>query len=219
MNKPCAYLQFVGERRSFLHMHKNLQSTLWSLTYGKVLQRTESDQITVSNFAFLFNCTLVGRTSVSMTVPTRAWCFGCCQEHQGLPFGFLLLWYPVLCTVQSMSLLYLLFISWFICSRRWCMNNIGSFIPTKHLCLLIHIWTKGEVGAPQNRFKPSSKIFYYRSKAVILLCFLCLVFLKLSHLFVAALWSPEGKRADHLALVCDVYCIFVTFPCSILGQV
>ena len=27
------------------------------------------------------------------------------------------------------------------------------------------------------------------------------------------------ERADLLALVDDVYCIFVTFPCSILGQV
>ena len=38
-----------------------------------VLQRTACfviDPITVSNFAFLFNCTSVGRTSDSMTVPT-----------------------------------------------------------------------------------------------------------------------------------------------------
>ena len=27
------------------------------------------------------------------------------------------------------------------------------------------------------------------------------------------------ERADLLALVCDVYCGFVTFPCGILGQV
>ena len=27
-----------------------------------------------------------------------------------------------------------------------------------------------------------------------------------------------SKRADILALVGDVYCIFVTFPCGILGQ-
>ena len=27
------------------------------------------------------------------------------------------------------------------------------------------------------------------------------------------------ERADLLALVCDVYCIFVTFPCGIMGQV
>ena len=34
-------------------------------------------------------------------------------------------------------------------------------MQTKHLCVLIHIWTKGEVGAPLNRFKSSSKIFYW----------------------------------------------------------
>ena len=34
-------------------------------------------------------------------------------------------------------------------------------MQTKHLCVLIHIWTKGEVGAPLNQFKPSSKIFYW----------------------------------------------------------
>ena len=28
-----------------------------------------------------------------------------------------------------------------------------SFTQTKHLCVLIQIWTKGEVGAPLNRFK------------------------------------------------------------------
>ena len=46
------------------------------------------------------------------------------------------------------------------------------------------------------------------------LCYLCLVFVMLSRLFIAALWSP-----DLLALVCDVYCDFVTFPFGILGQV
>ena len=46
------------------------------------------------------------------------------------------------------------------------------------------------------------------------LCFLCLVFPMLLRLFIAALWSPAGK-----GLTCDVYCIFVTFPCGILGKV
>ena len=32
------------------------------------------------------------------------------------------------------------------------------------------------------------------------LCYLCLVFVMLSRLFIATLWSPEGERA-----VCDVY--------------
>ena len=33
-------------------------------------------------------------------------------------------------------------------------------MQTKHLCVLIHIWTKVKVGVPWNRFKPSSKIFF-----------------------------------------------------------
>ena len=36
------------------------------------------------------------------------------------------------------------------------------------------------------------------------LCYLCLVFVMLSHLFITSLWSPAGERADLLALVCDV---------------
>ena len=46
------------------------------------------------------------------------------------------------------------------------------------------------------------------------LCFLCLVFLMLLPMFIAALWTPAL-----LALVGDVYCIFVSFPFGILGQV
>ena len=37
-----------------------------------------------------------------------------CRAHWGLPVGFLLLWYSVLFTVESLSLFYLLVISWFI---------------------------------------------------------------------------------------------------------
>ena len=40
----------------------------------------------------------------------------------------------------------------------------------------------------------------------------------LSPLFIAALVTC-WEKVDLLALVCDVYCIFVTFPCGILGQV
>ena len=53
-----------------------------------------------------------------------------------------------------------------------------------------------------------------------------IVFLILLHLFIAALWSPYcclvvtcWKRAGLLALVGDVYCVFVTFSCGILVQV
>ena len=88
-----------------------------------------------------------------------AWCFGCCRAYQGLPVGFLLLQHSVLFTVESSSLLYLLVISWFIYFRRWCIDKLGTFHANHYPCVFIHIWTKGEVCAPLNRIKPSSKIF------------------------------------------------------------
>ena len=42
-------------------------------------------------------------------------------------------------------------------------------MQTKHLCVLIHIRAKGEVGALLNRFKPSSIFLTDCSKAVLLL--------------------------------------------------
>ena len=50
-------------------------------------------------------------------------------------------------------------------------------------------------------------------------CYLCLVFVMLSRLFIAALWSSVGKGLTSWLLFCDVYCDFVTFPFGILGQV
>ena len=68
-------------------------------------------------------------------------------------------------------------------------------MQTKHLCVVIHIWTKGEVGAPLNGFKPSSKFFYWPFQGgasfVDHLCYFCLVLLWFhARLFVDALWSP-----------------------------
>ena len=50
------------------------------------------------------------------------------------------------------------------------------------------------------------------------LCYLCLVFVMLLRLFMAALWSPAGKGLTSLPLFVMQLC-FVTFPCGILGQV
>ena len=68
-----------------------------------------------------------------------------------------------------------------------------------------------------NNFKKSCKIFTDRSKAVLLLCIFCVLhaFASLQCCLVVTCW----ERADLLALVGDVYCISVTFPCDILGQV
>ena len=50
------------------------------------------------------------------------------------------------------------------------------------------------------------------------LCHLCLVFVMLSRLFIAALWSPAGKGLTSWLLFVVSNCDFVTLPCGILGQ-
>ena len=52
------------------------------------------------------------------------------------------------------------------------------------------------------------------------LCYLCLVFFfMILHLFIAALWSPDGKGLTSWLLFVMFSCVFVTFSCGILGQV
>ena len=41
----------------------------------------------------------------------------------------------------------------------------------------------------------------------------------LSHLFIAALCSPAGKGLTYSHSFVMFNCVFVTFPCGILGQV
>ena len=91
-------------------------------------------------------------------------------------------------------------------------------MQTKYLCVLINIWIKGEVGAPLNWFKPSSKIFYWAflggTSFVDLLCFcsvLCLLCL-CARLFICALWSPAGKGLTSWLSFVVSNCEFVTFP-------
>ena len=50
------------------------------------------------------------------------------------------------------------------------------------------------------------------------LCYMSCVFM-LSRLFAAALWSPTGKGLTSWLLFLICACLFVTFPCDILGQV
>ena len=72
------------------------------------------------------------------------------------------------------------------------------------------------------KFKPSSSNFYWPFQGgtfVDHLCYLCLVFYMLSRLFIAALWSPAGKGLTFWLFFVMLNCVFVTFPCDILGQV
>ena len=50
------------------------------------------------------------------------------------------------------------------------------------------------------------------------LCYLCLVFVMLSPLFIAALWSPAGKGLTSWLSFVMLNCVFVILPCGILGQ-
>ena len=50
-------------------------------------------------------------------------------------------------------------------------------------------------------------------------CYLCLVFVMRSRLFIAVLWSPAGKERTSWLLFVMFNCDFVTFLCGILGQV
>ena len=143
------------------------------------------------------------------------WCV-CGRAHRGLFVGFLLPRYSVVCTVESLSLFDLLFISWFVCTRRWCMR-------TKHLFVLIHIRHKGEVGT--NMFNRSSSFLTDRSKVVLLLwilfviCVSCLSVILLSCLFLTSLWASVGDGWLLSSLVCCVFLCFVTFPYGVPGQV
>ena len=106
--------------------------------------------ITVGKFAVLFNCMPVGRLQILwwfwlndlfIDEMVGAWCFSCCQVHQGLPVGFFFaLSYSVLFTVEALSVIYPLLISSFICSRRWCIGKFGVFHAKQtSVCLDSHL--------------------------------------------------------------------------------
>ena len=115
------------------------------------------------------------------------WTLAVCRAHQGLPDRFLLLRCSVLIAVESLSLLYLLIISWFMCSGGWCVSGLGSFLWAiyMYLCVLIHIWFG--VG-----FGGFIKIFTDHSGVALLLWifygfFFCCVFVMPLRLFICAL--------------------------------
>ena len=139
------------------------------------------------------------------------------RAHRGLPVGFLLLWNSVLFTVESLSWLYLLVISWFICFRRWCIDKLGVF----HANQTSVSWSTPELRVrlvPLNSFRPSSKIFYwpFQGRTFIVdffmfFSFLCLLWL-CALLFICALWSPAGKGLTSWLSFVVSYFEFVTFP-------
>ena len=97
-------------------------------------------------------------------------------------------------------------------------NVIHGFMQTKHLCVLIHIWTKGEVGAQLNWFKPSSK--YYnctdRSKAVLLLWIIYVISVLFCYAFmhVCLLMLCGRLLGKSWPLGSRLWCLIVMFSLS-----
>ena len=77
------------------------------------------------------------------------------------------------------------------------------------------IWTKDEVVALWNQFKPSNKIFLLTVPRLFVdhLCYFCLVLLYFcARLFIGALWSSAGKGLTSWLSFVMSYCEVVTFP-------
>ena len=71
---------------------------------------------------------------------------------------FLSLWYSVLCTVESLSLLYIsLYLDLYVLRNDACISQVSSYKPNSYVS-----WSTSELRvrlALRNRFKPSSKTF------------------------------------------------------------
>ena len=126
----------------------------------------------------------------------------------------LLLRYSVLFTVESLTLLYLLIISWFIyVFWKWCIDNLGAFHGNQTSMCLDPRLNLGWGWRRETGLSPPVKYFYWPFQGgtsfVDHLCFLCFVFLMLLRLFIAALWWTCWEWADLLALVGDIDCILL----------
>ena len=86
----------------------------------------------------------------------------------------------------------------------------------KNPCVLIHIWTKGEVFAVKPIYAFLQNMFYWPLQGgtsfVDHLCYFSLVFVMLWRLFIAALLSPAGKGLTSCFLFAMFNCFFCHFP-------
>ena len=72
--------------------------------------------------------------------------------------------------------------------------------------------------SPTNKVEEGG-VYFGGNSFVDHLWYLCLVFVMLSHLFIAVLWSPAGKGLTSWLCFVMFNCVFVTFPCGNLDQV
>ena len=117
--------------------------------------------------------------------------------------------------IFALSPFYILIISF----RRWSIDKLGSFMQTKHLCVLVQIELRVNLAPRETGLSPPVKYFTDHSKALLIFgsfmlfpsCF-CYAFVCVCYwCLVVTCW----RRVDLLALVCDVVmscCEVVTFP-------
>ena len=129
-----------------------------------------------------------------------------------------------MCTDESLSLFYLLFISRLVYARRLYIDKLGIFQANQTSIYLVPYHKIRLMLVPSNIFKPPSIFFL----TVSMWCFFSGSFL----LFVfrvclsyclsnpCRLVVPCWNRADLLALLFVMFsCVFVTFQYGLLGQV
>ena len=194
-----------------------------------VLQQTARlvvNPITVGNFAFLFNCTPVCQASNSITVLTlrhiywwdvRDLMLWLLSGPPGLTCWIFLHWYWILFTVEPLSLLYLLFISWFICSRRSCIDKLRFFSCKPNIYVS---WSTSELrvrlARRETAYSPPVNIlqtvprqcFFFESFILFLSCF-CYAFVNVCCVmpcgYLQGICWPLGSR---------VWCLIVKLSLS-----
>ena len=113
----------------------------------------------------------------------------------------------------------LLFISWFICSRRWCMDKLGVFHANQTSVswfiseLMVRLVLRNTIW-----FKPSSKILLFltdRSKAVLLMWIICGIFVLCLSCFCVCSLLPCGHLlAKGWPLGSCLWCLIVLLSLS-----
>ena len=135
----------------------------------------------------------------------RPYVFG--QEHQGLTVEFLLLQYSVSCMYCCVSIVvYLLFISWFECTCRWCIDKIGIWVSwsTAEFRLRL-VWPRWTCLIPP---VPPVILLTIQRRCIFVdpFCYLCFTFV-LSYSLVCSLKPCNhllGKGWPHCSLVSGV---------------
>ena len=123
-------------------------------------------------------------------------------------FQFYLLLSPYLCFIS------LLYLDLYVLGDDALISH--GFLCKPNICVSIHIWTKGEVGVPLNRFMLSSKIFYWPFQGILLLWIIYVISVLFCYAFMhVCLLLPCGHLLGKgWPLSSRLWCLIVTLSLS-----